>query len=128
MKSLTKHCSSCNKCIEVFDHHCIWLNNCIGKKNYFHFLILIAIVLTFSIYISGIFSYGLYVYYRQIDLLRENIEDIVDSLKVICISNLALSELTIYLAGKLLGFHLYLIKRGITTYQYIVEQMETEQH
>lgn len=30
----TKHCRSCDMCIEEFDHHCIWINNCIGKNNH----------------------------------------------------------------------------------------------
>ncbi|CEG49691.1 zinc finger protein dhhc domain containing [Plasmopara halstedii] len=30
----TKHCSKCNKCIPGYDHHCIYLNTCIGTHNY----------------------------------------------------------------------------------------------
>ena len=29
-----KHCRKCNKCVTNFDHHCVYLNNCIGQKNY----------------------------------------------------------------------------------------------
>lgn len=38
----TKHCSVCNKCIERFDHHCKYLNQCVGKQNYVPFLMCVA--------------------------------------------------------------------------------------
>ena len=31
------HCHRCNRCVDYMDHHCLFTDNCIGKKNSRHF-------------------------------------------------------------------------------------------
>ena len=37
----SRHCNICNKCVNRFDHHCPWIDNCIGAGNHVWFYLYI---------------------------------------------------------------------------------------
>jgi hypothetical protein len=32
------HCPECNVCVAGYDHHCVWMGTCIGRKNHRQFV------------------------------------------------------------------------------------------
>ena len=45
----SRHCNICNRCVERYDHHCPWVNNCIGKTNHIYFYIHLILVLAYCV-------------------------------------------------------------------------------
>jgi len=85
----SKHCESCKKCISVCDHHCTWINNCVGAKNHKYFLCFIILSL-----ISIIFLFTMEVLHYWIDsslflyipnFTNINIEDLKTIKNFVCI-------------------------------------------
>lgn len=47
----SKHCSMCGICVQKYDHHCVWINGCVGLYNYRYFLAFLflhAIICTYG--------------------------------------------------------------------------------
>lgn len=52
-----KHCKICRSCIATFDHHCVWLGNCIGENNRKYFLLFLFLHSLELIFNLGLVDY-----------------------------------------------------------------------
>ena len=127
VNTLSKHCVRCGRCTIGFDHHCKWVNNCIGEKNYLKFALLISMVETFYLFILSNCTYLLSVsFYNG----HSGVSEFVKLGSAFYYTDLVLVIIAIVLCatitvsnGYLIIFHIFIKIRGITTYQFFLQRM-----
>ncbi|KAM7195617.1 Palmitoyltransferase ERF2 [Rhypophila sp. PSN 637] len=109
------HCRLCDSCIETVDHHCVWINNCVGRRNYRQFFTFIVTATLGCLFILGSCLAQILVYRnRQNTSFGDAISHFPVPFALVFYSLLGLSypaPLTVY--------HLFLIRRGETTREFL---------
>ena len=120
VKSTSKHCRLCNKCVAGFDHHCHWLNNCVGEKNYNYFFTALCSVTGLVLLQLGVCTWCL-VELTSRDAHKKGPNQQLPRFIFTAIFIVLLVGV-LGLLVHLLCFHLMLIKRQTTTYDYLVKK------
>ncbi|KAJ2002430.1 Eukaryotic peptide chain release factor GTP-binding subunit [Coemansia thaxteri] len=110
------HCRSCDNCVENEDHHCIWLNNCIGRRNYRYFYSFLVSITLLALYI---FAFSLVRLIRPINQDDSELSSFGQSVKHHPMVLVLLLYVFVHIGfvGGLLVYHTMLISRNMTTHE-----------
>ncbi|CAI5976152.1 unnamed protein product, partial [Closterium sp. NIES-65] len=116
------HCSICDNCIEKFDHHCPWVGQCIGRRNYPFFFLFVTTTTLLCIFVFTLSAF-------YIKLLVDNSYPGASGQSISLLEALGKGYMAavlmvytfimVWFVGGLTGFHSFLISRNQLGKEYL---------
>ncbi|KAI3507409.1 hypothetical protein L1887_22394 [Cichorium endivia] len=106
------HCRICKRCVLRMDHHCVWMNNCVGHANYKVFFVFVVYAV-----LACLYSLILLLGSLTVDTQKDGQQSEGSYRTVYVISGLLLIPLSMAL-GVFLGWHINLTIQNKTTIEY----------
>jgi hypothetical protein len=120
------HCSSCGRCVLNMDHHCPWVNNCIGFWNRKPFILLLIYVLVSAYYSSFFLLWDLIPRLSfEYSKFNDGINDTVEFQKLCVVTGASvLTIISSFVMTNFLRFHFMLIFENKTTIEFLEKKGE----
>ncbi|KAL2786550.1 DHHC palmitoyltransferase-domain-containing protein [Aspergillus keveii] len=109
------HCRVCDNCIETLDHHCVWLNNCVGRRNYRYFFAFVSTSTFLALFLLGASLAHILVYRSQEGI---SFSDAIEKWRV-PFAMVIYGAIAAPYPASLWAYHLFLVGRGETTREYL---------
>ncbi|KAK1141615.1 Eukaryotic peptide chain release factor GTP-binding subunit [Aspergillus melleus] len=109
------HCRVCDNCVETLDHHCVWLNNCVGRRNYRYFFTFVSSSTLLALFLLGASLAHVLVYRSQEAI---SFGTAINKLRVPWAMVIYGAVAAPYPAS-LWAYHFFLVGRGETTREYL---------